>query len=70
MKITYCVYDDKPAILVRPGDGRILGFQYVAGNWKVGNGDTLEIVTEGRVMPEEAFKKWWPDIGLPEDMTK
>ena len=69
MKIVYCLYDDRPAILVHPGDGRILGFQYVAGKWKVGNGDTLEIQTEGRVMPESDFKKMFPKIGMPEDMT-
>jgi hypothetical protein len=66
MRIEYCLHDTDPALLVYPGDGRILGFEYINDEWK--EFSAAEISHGATVLTETSFKKMFPGIGLPEDL--
>jgi hypothetical protein len=68
MEIKYCIFDDDPALIVRPGDGRLYTHLYIKGAWKPGNGETWEIVQKAKITDEATFKKIFPTIGMPEKL--
>lgn len=61
-EITYCNWEDVPAILANYSDGRILGFAKYT-DWTPEN--AADIATKAGVLTEAAFNRKFPDAGLP-----
>lgn len=70
-KISYCVYDDDPALLVFYEDGAVhalcaVGYEDGPGAWAPES--MPDVVNRARILDEGRFKKMWPEIKLPDEI--
>ena len=69
-KVTLAQWEGSPAVLVQdPEDGDAEGFVHFAGQgWK--GGYVEEVMLKSSVLTEEQFKKMFPGVGLPPELSQ
>jgi hypothetical protein len=68
MKITLAQWEGSPAVLVQnPENGEMEGYVHFADGWRPGYVE--EVMTKSGVLTEEQFKKMFPGVGLPAELS-